>query len=224
MVNKRLGAERYFYSLAALSLFAVFLSIYRLLASHSDRYWFLIWNLVLAWLPLTFAWLLYKKTPKGLVWSWQNFSLFALWLLFLPNAFYLISDFIHLHDTGEINLMYDVILFATYAWCGFLLGFTSLYLVHTKAIKRFRQKAHWLVVVSLLLCGFAIYLGRYLRWNSWDVITNPFGLLFDVTDRIVNPADHILTFYATLLFFAFLAMIYFVMYNAIEAVKTKPKG
>lgn len=219
----KLGAINYFYSLIVLSAFAAFLSVFRILIAHNDRYWFLVWNLFLAWLPLGFAWLLYKKTPKGLIWSWQNFALFVLWLVFLPNAFYLISDFVHLHATGEVSLMYDVVLFSSYAWCGFLLGYSSLYLVHMRALKRFGQKAHWLVVFSLLLSGFAIYLGRYLRWNSWDIILNPFGLLFDITDRIVNPAEHILTFSSTLLFFAFLSVIYFVLYNAIKTIKQQHK-
>jgi len=213
----------FLWSLVALSGFAVALSLFRILGSQTIRYWFLMWNLFLAWLPLVFAWLLYKRTTLGLIWSWPNFVLFMLWLLFLPNAFYLVSDFIHLQSTGEIGLMYDIILFSTYAWCGFILGYCSLYLVHKKAVQRFKGKGHWIVVASLFLSGFAIYLGRYLRWNSWDIITNPLGLIFDVSDRIVNPADHVLTFSATILFFIFLSVIYYVLWNAIKAVKNHPK-
>jgi uncharacterized membrane protein len=135
-----------------------------------------------------------------------------------------VSDFIHVHTTGEINLMYDVILFSTYAWCGFILGYSSLYLVHKRALKRFGPKAHWLVVGSLFLSGFAIYLGRYLRWNSWDIIFNPFGLIFDVTDRLINPTEHVLTFGATVLFFAFLSMVYFVIWNAINTIEKPQKS
>jgi uncharacterized membrane protein len=83
--------------------------------------------------------------------------------------------------------------------------------------------AHWLPIVSLLLSGFAIYLGRYLRWNSWDVIANPFGLLFDVADRIVNPGEHILTFSATILFFAFLAVIYYVFWVGTNTLTNSSK-
>jgi len=187
--------------------------------THTDRYWFLIWNLFLAWLPLLFAWFLYKRTPKGLLWSWQNFVLFILWLLFLPNAFYLFTDFIHLQPTGEIGLMYDVVLIGCYAWCGFIMGYLSLYMVHMRTLQRFGRIAHWLPPICLLLCGFAIYLGRYLRWNSWDIIINPFGLLFDITDRLINPGEHILTFSATLLFFAFLAVIYLVFWQAADTLK-----
>jgi len=219
---KRL-AHSFIFSLFILSGFAVSLSVYRIIIAHSDRYWFLIWNLLLAWLPLLFAWLLYRQTPKGLRWSWENFGLFALWLIFLPNAFYLFSDFIHLHSTGEIGLMYDVVLIGTYAWCGFILGYLYLFMVHKRALQRFGRLAHWLPIVSLLLSGFAIYLGRYLRWNSWDVIANPFGLLFDVADRIVNPGEHILTFSATILFFAFLAVIYYVFWVGTNTLTNSSK-
>ena len=210
-------------ALILLSVFALGLSMYRYLSSSTIRYWFLVWNLFLAWLPVIFAWLLYRRTPKGLYWSWPNFGWFALWLLFLPNAFYLISDFVHLRRTGEVSLMFDVVLIGTYALAGLALGYTSLFMMHVRAIQRFGKRAHLLVAVALLLSGFAIYLGRYLRWNSWDIVTNPFGLLFDVSDSIVNPSEHILTFTTTLLFFTFLSVIYFVIWRAAALIATTPK-
>lgn len=222
-VNKS-SSRGFVESLIVLSVFALGLSYYRYLSSDSVRYAFLVWNLFLAWLPLLFAWRLYKRTPKGLGWSWPNFGWFAAWLLFLPNAFYLISDFVHLRRTGEISIMYDVVLFGTYAIAGLVLGYTSLFLVHVRTMQRFGNIAHWLVIIALLLSGFAIYLGRYLRWNSWDIITNPFGLLFDVSDSIVNPSEHILTFSTTLLFFAFLSVVYFVIWRAVAFIATAPKN
>ncbi len=210
-------------TLIVLSVFAIGLSVYRFMASGSTRYSFLLWNLFLAWLPVLFAWMLYRRTPKGLVWSWENFGLFALWLLFLPNAFYLISDFVHLRRTGEISIMYDVVLIGTYALAGMALGYTSLFMVHVRSVQRFGSRAHWIIAGALLLSGFAIYLGRYLRWNSWDIITNPFGLLFDVSDSIINPSEHILTFTTTLLFFAFLSVMYFVIWRAAGLIATAPK-
>jgi uncharacterized membrane protein len=166
-----------------------------------------------------FAWVLYKRTPKGIYWSLGNFGLFMLWLLFLPNAFYLVSDFIHINNTGEISLMYDVVLISVYAWCGFILGYLSLFLVHKRTLQRFGRVGHLLPLAALLLSGFAIYLGRYLRWNSWDILTNPFGLLFDVANNFVNAGEHIFSFSVTLLFFTFLSVIYFVLWRAVQAVK-----
>jgi uncharacterized membrane protein len=213
----------YVKSLFLLSGFAVALSFYRIFTVGNNRYWFLIWNLFLAWLPVLFAWVLYKKTVKNLYWRTQNILLFILWLLFLPNAFYLVSDFIHIHDSGEINLMFDVVLISTYALAGFVLGYTSLFLVHKRVLQRYGRIAHILPLIVLLLCGFAIYLGRYLRWNSWDVIANPFGLLFDVTSNIANPGEHALSFSTTLLFFAFLSVVYFVFWRGIQAAAEQKK-
>lgn len=211
-------------SLIALSIFAASLSIYRMFLTQSDRYWFLLWNLFLAWLPLLFAWILYKRSLAGLHWSAINFMLFALWLLFLPNAFYLISDFIHLRVPTNANIMYDVVLLGTYALSGMILGYISLFLIHKRLYQRFNKKAHLFIGATLLLCGFAIYLGRYLRWNSWDILVNPFGLLFDVTDRFINPTDHIITFSTTLLFFAFLSTIYLVIWRAVAVLQTTHKS
>jgi uncharacterized membrane protein len=206
-------------SLVALSTFAVILSFIRFWISGTMQYDFLIWNLFLAWVPLVFAWLLYARTPKGLVWSWANFGLFAAWLAFLPNAFYLVTDFIHLRRTSQVDILFDIILFSTYAFCGIILGITALYVVHVRTIKRFGVSAHYLPVIVLLLCGFAIYLGRYLRWNSWDIITNPLGLLFDVSSSVIDPTNHPLTFGTTLLFYGFLGLIYLVVWQAIGAVR-----
>ncbi len=206
-------------SLVLLSSFATLLSFIRFYIAGNTLYDFLILNLFLAWLPLIVAWFLYRRTPKGLVWSWPNFGLFAVWLLFLPNAFYLITDFIHLRYTSQVDIVFDVILFGTYTFCGVILGLTSLYLVHVRAIKRFGARGHYLPAVVLLLCGFAIYLGRYLRWNSWDIITNPFGLLFDVSSSVIDPVNHPLTFATTLLFYGFFGLLYFVVWQAILVVQ-----
>jgi uncharacterized membrane protein len=178
-----------------------------------------MWNLFLAWLPLIFAWMLAKRCPRGIFWSWTNFVWFTLWLLFLPNSFYLVTDFIHLTKTNQISLIFDVILLTSYALTGLILGFTSLLLVHVKLWQRLKNKAYLVVYGTLLLCGFAIYLGRFLRWNSWDIITNPLGLIFDVGIRLTNPTEHIFTFSATLLFFVFLSVLYFVIWKAVFLAK-----
>lgn len=217
-------AGSYLFAVVLMCSLAVALSLYRIWDTGSFRYWFLMWNLFLAVVPLFFAWLLYKRTPNGLVWSWPNFVLFLLWLLFLPNAFYLITDFVHIHQTKEISLIYDVVLIASYALAGFILGYNSLYLVHKRMLQRFGRQAHWLVLTVLMLCGFAIYLGRYLRWNSWDIITNPLGLIFDVTTRIANPQDNAFTFGATVLFFALLLVVYFVIWRAANVIAAPHKN
>lgn len=212
LLNKR--AKGFANSIFLLTAFALSLSLYRWFSTGLLHLWFLAWNLFLAWIPLIFAWLLYRRTPKGLYWSWKNFALFMVWILFLPNAFYLVTDFVHLNRYSDIGVVYDIVLLATYTLAGFVLGYTSLFMVHVRATQRFGKQANILVVVTLLLCGFAIYLGRYLRWNSWDIITNPLGLLFDVSDSIVRPEAYPLTLMTTLLFFGFLSVLYYVIWRA----------
>lgn len=207
-------------ALLLLCAFSISLSIIRVLIVKDTQFIFMVWNLFLAWIPLIFAWLLYKRTSKnGLVWSKLNALLFAVWLLFLPNAFYLFTDFIHLNDTGTVEFMFDIVLFSVYSVSGLMLGYTALALVHIRALQRFGRAGHLLAVGALLASGFAIYLGRYLRWNSWDVIFSPFGLLFDLSERVANPIEHSLTFATTTLFFAFLGLVYLVVWRAIYLFK-----
>lgn len=187
--------------------------------------WFLNWNLFLAWLPLLFTWLLVRYLKKGRWLSWQGIGLTALWLGFLPNSFYIFSDLIHLQYTDSANSLFYAVLILSFALSGFLVGYTSLYIVHKQLLKRMdRLQAHGLIGLVLLACSFAIYLGRYLRWNTWDVLINPAGILFDVTDRIINPEAHEVTFRITFLIFILLASLYIVIWQMIAASKDKNFG
>lgn len=210
-------------TLALSSGISVLLYVVRAVASDSDRYWFLNWNLVLAWLPLLFAWLLKERLKTTLWFTWQNIGLTLLWLGFLPNSFYLVSDFIHLRSTGEVSLLYDVVLFVSFAWNGYVIGFSSLYIVHKELLKKLRDRnAHLIVGTVLLLCGYAIYLGRYLRWNTWDVLVNPAGLLFDVSDRFINPISNPQMFTTTAMFFVLLVSMYGFVWHASRILNSQP--
>lgn len=191
------------------SLFSVGLFAVRAIAGESDRYWFLNWNLLLAWLPLLFALALRRRLRTNPWLSWRSLVLTLLWLGFLPNSFYLVSDFIHLHESGEVSLLYDIVLFMSFTLNGFMLGFSSVYLVHKELLKKIRRRdTHLIIAAVLLLSSFAIYLGRYQRWNTWDVLVNPAGLLFSVSDRFINSGNNPQMFTTTLMFFALLASIY----------------
>ncbi|MDB5163810.1 MAG: hypothetical protein JWS12_428 [Candidatus Saccharibacteria bacterium] len=192
----------------------------RVMDSHSWRYFFLFWNLFLAWLPLVFAWWLAKVISKGRWFSLGPLVLTALWLGFLPNSFYLTSDLIHLQSTGEVSLLFDVVMFMAFIWAALLLGFTSLIMVHKQLLKRIdRGTAHGLITIVLLICSFAIYLGRYLRWSTWDVLVNPAGILFDVTDRFISPSAHPQTFTTTATFFILYGSMYIAIWRLIDLLK-----
>lgn len=214
------GYQRVFYALLVSNGVSLMLFAMRSVESQSDRYWFLIWNLVLAWVPLALAWWLVRRL-KATPWlSWQNLTLTVLWLGFLPNSFYLISDLIHLHETGEVSLMYDIVMFMSFIFNGLVAGLMSLFLVHRELLKRIVYEwSHAFIGMILLACSFAIYLGRSLRWNTWDVFINPAGLVFDVSDRVVNPGLHPQTFVTTTTFFLLLSSMYFVVWELVRALR-----
>lgn len=189
------------------------------ISNHSFELWYLIWNLFLAWLPLLFVlWLVVvlRKRPWS---SWQGVTLTLLWLFFLPNSFYMVSDFIHLQDYQRVDIVYDAVMFSSFVITGLLLGYASLYLVHRELIKRLESRMAWSWIGGVLaLCSFAIYLGRDLRWNTWDVLVNPAGILFDVSEPIIHPTAHYIAFTTTLTFFVFLGSLYVVTWQLARTV------
>jgi len=175
---------------------------------------YLPWNLVLAWIPFGLAVLL-MRLLKTQPWSnWTTLIVTLLWLVFLPNSFYMVTDFIHLSAAFPEDLVTDTVLFSSFVFTGLLVGYSSLYLVH-RALRR-RLSAWWsvgVVAAVLAACSLAIYIGRDLRWNSWDVLTNPAGLLFDVSDRLVHPSEYGAILSMGLSFFVFLLGMYVVMWR-----------
>jgi uncharacterized membrane protein len=218
----RLAAPRtqFLLALVQATIVAVGLFAFRALRNGNDAYSYLVWNLFLAWLPLLFAlWL--TKTLRHKLWSsWEATGVSTLWLLFLPNSFYMISDFIHLKGISTVDLLYDTVMFTAFIYLGLALGFSSLYLVHIQLKKRYNARSAAMMIAGvLLLASFAIYLGRDLRWNSWDILTNPAGLLFDISDRLLVPSGYGTIAITVLSFFALLASMYAVVWCAVRLVR-----
>jgi uncharacterized membrane protein len=200
---------RYLASVGLLSAAAILLLGFRIVLSGTVRYWFVPENLALAWIALFLAWLLSKELKNRRWLSWQNLGLTVLWLLFLPNTWYVLTDYIHIFPNGEVSQLFDIVLMSLLVFTGFILGFTSLFLVHRELLHRIgRLKSYLLVEVAIFTSSFAIYLGRDLRWNSWDVIKNPGGVLVNVSDRIVDPFGSQRALNVTILFFLFISVIY----------------
>lgn len=207
------------------NLFSVALFFGRVAAAESTRYWFLLWNLFLGILPLVFAIMLAVRLRQRRWSEWSNVVLGLLWLGFLPNSFYLLSDLIHLKNTGEVSLLYDAVLFCSFIFNAYVAGFLSVYLVHIalQLRKDTRRYAHLVIGLVFLACGFAIYLGRYMRWNSWDVLVNPFGLLFDVSDNLINPLAHPQVIVTTLTFFGLLSTSYALLYQLVRVIQASSR-
>lgn len=207
------------------SCLGVVLYICRVLGGGTFRYWYLVWNLVLAWIPLFFSYMLVRWLKKGRWLSVKGLALTALWLGFLPNSFYLVTDFIHLAPTGEVGLLFDAVMIMTFAWTGLLLGFISVYMIHSELQKRVRTRLSVLLIALVfILSSFAIYLGRFLTWNTWDIIINPAGILFDISDRVIRPVSYPSTFTTTTLFSVVLIVLYYTVYKLVAAIKNSAKN
>jgi len=208
-------------SMLLLSLLCLGLLIYRTITTGITRYWFIPGNLVLAWAGLAFGWLLCEQLKNRPWRSWQNISLSVLWLFFLPNTWYLLTDSLHVFPTGEVSELYDVALMACLTLTGFLLGFTSLYLVHKQLVRRLSPARSWLLVeLVLFISSFGIYLGRVLRWNSWDIVSNPTGLIINVSDRFIDPLGNPHALDITGLFLVILTVSYIAFWRGLQVFDT----
>lgn len=223
MSVQRSPRNQFVLALGFSTLVSIGLYAYGAWRNRSFAYDYMLWNLFLSWLPLLFALrLIYILRTK--VWSaWEPMLFTLLWLVFLPNSFYMISDFIHLRDVSRVDVLYDAVLFTSFIYTAVLLGFASMYTVHLELKKRVEVRtAAALMALTLLICCVGIYIGRDLRWNSWDVVTNPAGLLFDISDRVLHPRSYPQMFTTILSFFALLGSMYALAWNGAKAIRRIP--
>jgi uncharacterized membrane protein len=196
------------------SALAVALLAGRVYRSQTDTYAFLLWNLFLAWIPyMSSLWADYTHRGSRRQW-WRLLLPGAVWLAFLPNGLYLLTDFWHLQQRAAVPLWYDIGLLAAFAWTGLVLAVFSLRTMHSLVRQFASSLMGWSFAAGTAgLAGFGVYLGRFLRWNSWDLVLNPKGVFADVVVRLADPMQHPRTLGVTLLF----AAILFVCYLAFTA-------
>lgn len=170
---------------------------------------FLLWNLFLAWLPVLFALLARRNSVSRLGrWLWGG-----LWLLFFPNALYLLTDLIHLGRVTQVPLWYDMIMLFTFALAGLFLGFASLFWLQELVAETWNRLTGWLFVLGVLgLSSFGVYIGRFLRWNSWDALLNPTVLLRDLVAHLLVWSQFVETAAVTLLLTAVFLGSYFIIF------------
>jgi uncharacterized membrane protein len=184
--------------------FSILLYVFRVWYTGSFLFLFIPWNLFLAWLPLLFS-----SMIKDEKFSFKNVIFFCLWLLFFPNSPYLITDLFHLEQREGVPLYYDLVLLFMAAWNGLLMGLYSLRNIEQRLLKRFSVTKVKLMVLSFFaLCGFGIYLGRYDRYNSWHLVTQPFDLMQGILSKVISPASHPRVWAVTILFAVVLLLIY----------------
>ena len=195
------------FSLAASVALSILLVAGRVVMTGRLTFLFLVWNLFLAIIPFALSTML--GTARGPLRARLLVPVGAAWLLFFPNAPYILTDLFHLDARPGVPLWYDLILILSCAWNGLMLAYASL-----SDMQRLVQA--WLgfwpgwvfATLSLLLSSFGIYLGRYLRFNSWDVLANPLTLFYDIVHRVLNPFSFPGTWGVTLVFGLFLLLGY----------------
>ncbi len=199
-------------SLIFATAFCTGLLAMRMAYTRGYMYIGLAWNLFLAWLPVLSSFAGYNLYRGRLRLSTFLVLVSAfIWLLFFPNAPYLVTDIIHLHRSNA-PIWYDLILLVAFAWTGTFLGLVSLYLMQSVVNRMIGPLASWIFALGTLAAGsFGIYLGRFLRWNSWDIFTNPSLILADVLERLRHPMDHLQTFVFSAVFYLFLVAAYWML-------------
>lgn len=194
--------------LACMCLFCLGLSMARYLITGSKMYIFLNWNLFLAFIPwiLSTTVIVYKYQSKKILMLILLFS----WLLFFPNSPYILTDLFHLRSHSLAPVWFDWALIISFAWTGLMFGFASLQDIEKILSIYIKKKRTFLVIILLLfIAGFGVYIGRFLRWNSWDVVSDPFALADDILERVFHPLLHAQTWIITLLLGVLLNMMYF---------------
>jgi uncharacterized membrane protein len=208
-------------ALGAASFLACFLELFRELRYDDAQLRFILWNLMLAWIPLLLALLVYDRyragTPLLGLAPWA-----FLWLLFLPNAPYTMTDFVHLSAGGPSPLWLDGAVLSTFGWTGMLLGFVSIYLLHAVVRHRFGVTPSWCFVGAVLALGSAgVCVGRFLRWNSWDVLVRPGQRLGELSGHLGDPGAVARAAVLTLLLTCLLGATYFTFY-ALVGIRLEP--
>ena len=156
---------------------ALIMNLVRFAMTDVHSYVYMNWNLLLAFIPLLALYLFERSYSKYL-----KVFLFFLWFLFLPNAPYIVTDLIHLRDVGpEWMLWFDGMMLFAYALVGVYVTAYSMIKMKNILFKKIIHQNIFLIIISLL-SSFGIYLGRYIRWNTWDIITHPIDIALTISD------------------------------------------
>ncbi|WP_400077595.1 DUF1361 domain-containing protein [Winogradskyella sp. R77965] len=191
--------------------FSVIALMIRMKLNKSFFFLFLIWNVFLAIIPYTIT--MYLNTKSNLskikVGCW-----FLVWLAFLPNAPYIVTDLIHIRLGSASLLWLDVLVVLSFALSGLFLFYLSILDMQKLISENFKRiPMEIATIIVLFLCGFGVYLGRFLRYNSWEIISQPHILISDIIDIVIAPFQNYEAWLFTLGFGMFLAVGYWMFKN-----------
>jgi uncharacterized membrane protein len=203
-------------ALAGASAVCDALIVVRVLRTEELKHAFMPGNLILAWFPLIFA-----VGVRASVRLPSTFGVPAalgccgLWLLFLPNAPYMVTDIMHYRVTSELPVWYDAIMLGSFAMTGVMLGAVSLYLMHELAERLGGAILGWLFAASSIAAsGVGIYFGRVLRWNSWDAVRSPSLVVEDALVLVRHPVEYQAAWALIIMSSAFFWSAYVVFWGA----------
>jgi uncharacterized membrane protein len=190
------------------SLFSLVLLGIRIIATGKPVFLFLPWNLFLAFVPYCIV----TGLMANLQWIENKFLFcftFLVWLVFIPNSFYILTDLFHLELTADSPRWFDLTMIFSFAWNGMLLGILSVKKMET-IIGLFLKKRNiiFFLYPVMWLIAFGIYVGRYLRFNSWDIITNPFSLFGEIAEMFINPSQYTYAWGMIFCFSIFITLLY----------------
>lgn len=206
----RLLIDHSIYPIVLSTLYSLILYAGRVLGSGTwVVYANLVWNLFLAWVPYVFSIItdgLHRLFPRQ--W-WLQVPAGMIWLLFFPNAPYILTDFFHLAPRYGSPLWYDTLLLIAFSFTGIFLAFASLRTMQRLVSYYAGRFVGWVFAfLALVLSGVGIYLGRFERWNSWDMLTQPERILADILAPMTDPLNSLRFFGFSSLFTAFLLICY----------------
>lgn len=168
------------------TLFCIALNTYNCIALRTIYPAYLIWNLFLAYLPYLFTDYFEKSINHNRP-AWIQLFLFFAWLFFFPNTIYMVTDFIHLYDQIILPVWFDIVQIFSFTWIACLLGFLSLYKIEQIITRKFYPAAGRILVITVgILSSIGIYIGRELRWNSWDIFIQPWNIFIDLIHTIAH--------------------------------------
>ncbi len=188
-------------------LFSLFLAFSRVLYTGQLMFLSLIWNLFLGFIPFTLSRFLTQR-PQWIESKWKFVLTTTAWLLFIPNSFYIITDLFHLEERSQIPLWFDLALIFSFAWNGLLLGILSVRQMEKIWETKWQWSEIFFIYPIMWLNTFGIYIGRYLRYNSWDVISNPLGLTQDLIYLIIHPIRNRFDWSMIFCFSIFMTLLY----------------
>ncbi|MCK8480151.1 DUF1361 domain-containing protein [Psychroserpens algicola] len=186
---------------------SIILLMIRMKIHQSFYLLFLVWNLFLAIIPYAITTSLTSASKLNKL---TLFISFAVWLLFLPNAPYIVTDLLHLTRTNQHFLWLDILVIMSFAFNGLILFFLSLSDMEHLLKRYLNPKIISPMMLSIFgLTALGIYLGRFLRYNSWEILHNPLHIFSDIYDIIFQP--HIEAWVFTVTFASFLAITYWLL-------------